>query len=66
MPADDIDRNCPECGGFDTVPVELERLPHLQEGVYEMLSCNDCYAGFRILYEPSGKELTHEPESCGA
>lgn len=56
------DRHCPSCGGYETETVELERQRGPSDGVYEILNCETCYAGFKIDYEPVEKELTHEPE----
>lgn len=58
-----VDRYCPACGSNDTESVELERhRGPASAGLYETLACNDCYAGFRVEYEPTEKELTTEPE----
>lgn len=57
------DRSCPACGSNETEHVETGRLPGLtSNGVYEMLSCQDCYAGFKLVHKIVEKELTHQPE----
>lgn len=60
---DDTSRHdCPACGSIETEQVELT-FARVGDSVEEIRSCNDCYAGYTVTYEPADKELTTEPEA---
>lgn len=53
-------KSCSECGSGDIEEIETETT--LSGEFIRGFACNDCYAAFKVHYQPVQKETYHEPE----